>query len=356
MEGTGGRKADHLRICLEEEVASGADPGWSGYRFEHRALPGIAFDEVDTSSSLLGRSLAWPFLVGALTGGTERGGLLNARLATAAEAVGCGMVLGSLRPALEDAAAEACFDVRAAAPGLPLLLGNVGAAQLAARGIEGRLVDLCARLRLDGIVVHLNPLQEALQPEGDRDWRGLAARVRDLRVVFAREGLALGVKEVGSGFGPATARWIGDLRPDLVEAAGTGGTSWALVEGRRARDPWTRRLGDTFASWGHPSVESLATLRAGAPGVPVVASGGLQSGLDLARAIRLGASAGAMARLLLQAAEEGEASILGLLTTLRLELRVAMFATGSRTLADLRRTPLRGPDGARVPFPRGSLP
>jgi len=369
MGSTGERKADHLRICLDEDVEAGGDPGWSGYRFDHRALPGIAFDQVDPSTTLLGRPLAWPFLVGALTGGTERAAYLNGLLASAASAHGCGMVLGSLRPALEDPAVEASYDVRATAPGLPLLLGNIGAAQLAAGGfeglapsavegseVEGRLVALCVRLRLDGIVVHLNPLQEALQPEGDRDWRGLAQRIATLGKALAHEGLALGVKEVGSGFSEATARWIGDLRPALVETAGTGGTSWARVEGLRASDAVRRRAGETFSGWGHPAAESLATLRARAPGVPVVASGGIRTGLDVARAIRLGAAAGAMALPLLRAASEGGAAVDALLRTVCLELRVAMFATGSLTLDDLRRVPMRGPFGARVPFARGRSP
>ncbi len=361
MGSTGERKADHLRICLDEDVEAGGDPGWSGYRFDHRALPGIAFDQIDPSTTLLGRPLAWPFLVGALTGGTERAAHLNGLLALAASAHGCGMVLGSLRPALEDPSVEASYDVRATAPGLPLLLGNIGAAQLApsgieGAGIEGRLVALSVRLRLDGIVVHLNPLQEALQPEGDRDWRGLAPRIATLGKALAHEGLALGVKEVGSGFSEATARWIGHLRPALVETAGTGGTSWARVEGLRAPDAARRRAGETFSGWGHPAAESLATLRARAPGVPVVASGGIRTGLDVARAIRLGAAAGAMALPLLRAASEGGAAVDALLRTLRLELRVAMFATGSLTLDDLRRVPMRGPFGARVPFARGRSP
>jgi isopentenyl-diphosphate delta-isomerase len=391
MGTTGERKADHLRICLDQDVQSGGEPGWSGYRFDHLALPGIAFDEVDPSTTLLGRPLAWPFLVGAMTGGADRLGRLNQRLALAAEACECGMVLGSLRPALEDPSVVSSYDVRAVAPGLPLLLGNIGAAQLApftpsgveGGGIESRVVALCIRLRLDGIVVHLNPLQESIQSEGDGDWRGLAARIADLQAALAREGLALGVKEVGSGFSAATARWIGALRPALVETAGTGGTSWARVEGLRALPPShadageqvadpalaaagvvsgrsldavRRRVGETFASWGHPAAESLVTLRARAPGVPVVASGGMRTGLDLARAIRLGAAAGAMALPLLRAASEGGIAVEALLHALRLELRIAMFATGSRTLDDLRRAPMRDPSGTRVPFARGRTP
>jgi isopentenyl-diphosphate delta-isomerase len=356
MGTTGERKADHLRICLDQDVQSGGDPGWSGYRFDHQALPEIAFDAVDPATTLLGRPLAWPFLVGAMTGGADRLGRLNERLAVAAEAYQCGMVLGSLRPALEDPSVVSSYDVRAVAPGLPLLLGNVGAAQLSPPGIESRVVALCVRLRLDGIVVHLNPLQEAIQSEGDGDWRGLAGRIADLKAALAREGLALGVKEVGSGFSPATARWIGTLRPALVETAGTGGTSWARVEGLRSSDTARRRAGETFASWGHPSAESLATLRARALGVPVVASGGMRTGLDLARAIRLGAAAGAMALPLLRAAAEGGTAVEALLHALRLELRVAMFATGSRTLDDLRRAPMRDPSGMRVPFARGRTP
>ena len=353
MDDTGRRKSDHIRICLEEEVEVGRDPGWADYRFDHQALPEIKLDEVNPATELLGRRLAWPFLTGAMTGGTKQAWQLNALLAVGAEACGCGMVLGSLRPALEDASALASFDVRHEAPCLPLLLGNIGAAQLAVAGIETRILGLCLRLRLDGIIVHLNPLQEALQPEGDRDWRGLRSRIAELRIAMAREGMALGIKEVGSGISRSTARWIGGLRPDLVETAGLGGTSWARIEGLRSPDDTGSRVARTFETWGHPSVESLASLRKAAPGIPAVASGGLRTGLDLAIALRLGASAGAMALPLLRAAVASEAALASLMNALRKELCLAMFVTGSRTLGDLRRAPIRGPDGKRIPFPRG---
>lgn len=356
MDGTGRRKADHLRICREDPVDGPGGTGLDGFRFDHRPLPGLDLDTVDTGTTLLGRTLGWPFLVGAMTGGTAEAGDLNRRLSVAAEASGCGFSLGSLRAALEDPAALPSYDARAWAPRLPLLLGNIGAAQLAAPGIEGRLADLCRRLGLDGLVVHLNPLQEALQPEGDRDWRGLAGRVAALRDALAAAGVPLGLKEVGSGFSAAAAGEVARLRPALVETAGTGGTSWARVESRRAPDAARRRAGETFAGWGHSLAASLAVLRARVPGVPVVASGGLRDGLQLAVALRLGASAGAMARPLLQAAAGGAGAVESLLEAVRLELRVAMFAAGCRTLADLRRAPLRDPFGVRVPFARGVAP
>jgi isopentenyl-diphosphate delta-isomerase len=342
------RKERHLDACLHDAVESGRASGLADFRFDHAALPEIDLADVDPSVTLLGRRLAWPFLVGAMTGGTGRAGALNDVLARAAAASGCGIAMGSLRVAIEDPAALPTFDVRARVPDVPLLLGNIGASHAGAPFAD-RLPGLCARLRLDGLVVHVNPLQEALQAGGEVAWSGVADRIARLKERLAAEaGLPLGVKEVGSGWSPAAAQRLASIEPDFVEAAGVGGTSFAAVEGAIADDPLARRCAATFAAWGHDTASSIASLRDALPGTPIVASGGLRTGLDLAVALRLGATAGAMALPLLRAAEGGEEAVAGVLAAVRQELVLAAFLTGSRTVADLRRAMLRDRRGQPV--------
>jgi isopentenyl-diphosphate delta-isomerase len=345
---TATRKDRHLDACLSGDVEAGGGNGLDAWRFDHQALPGIDLDEVDTRATLLGRDLAWPFVIGAMTGGTPRGAAFNDALARAAAATGCGLALGSMRAALEDGAAVAGFDVRSRVPGVPLVLGNVGVSH-AGPPHDDAVLAACRRLGLDALVVHLNPLQEAVQG-GDVAYRGAEDRLAALAARLRGElGVRLVVKEVGSGLSQATLRRLAAARPDAVETAGTGGTSWARVEARLTADPVRARCGETFAAWGHPLADSLRWARQELPGTAVIASGGLRTGLDLAKAIRLGAAAGAMAGPLLRAAERGPETLARALSATLLELRVAMFLTGSRTIAELRAATIRGTDGQPLP-------
>lgn len=344
---TAERKSEHIRICLEEDVESTAKGnGLDEYRFDHQALPELDFNDVDPATTLLGKALRWPFLVGSMTGGTQDAGELNRLLAQAAQRAGCGMALGSLRPALEDPDRVPTFDARTFAPELPLLLGNLGIAQLRDRGMVARLPALCETLRLDGIIIHLNPLQEVLQPEGDTCFHGLLDRLVDLKGAL---GLPVAVKEVGSGLSPGTLERLKPVDPDMVETAGVGGTSWIRVEGLRSGDPVRRACAADLADWGHTLADSMASTRRILPRAAVLASGGLRTGLDLARALRLGASAGAMALPLLKAADQGAEALDQALRTVLFELCVVMFGTGSRDLAQLRYAPMLDALGKPVP-------
>ncbi|NOZ02158.1 MAG: type 2 isopentenyl-diphosphate Delta-isomerase [Deltaproteobacteria bacterium] len=346
------RKSEHIRVCVEEDVEPrDANNGLDAFRFDHDALPDLDFDEVDTGASLLGRNLRWPFFIGSMTGGTQGARDLNTRLAVAAARSGCGMALGSLRPALEDPDSLPTFDVRKAAPDLPLLLGNIGIAQMADPRLPDRLPPVCERLRLDGLIVHLNPMQEVLQPEGDTRFKGLLDRLVDFRRLMKQSlDLPLVIKEVGSGFSESTSARLRAVDPDLIETAGTGGTSWIRVEGLRGGDPVRSRCSVTLAGWGHSLAQSISNVRKAMPGTGIVASGGLRTGLDLAVALRLGASAGAMALPLLKAALEGSDRLDEALDTVLFELRAVMFGTGSRTLADLKRAPMMDTNGEQVPL------
>lgn len=345
-----GRKDDHLRLALHDEVeVTGPSRGWSAIGLVPRALPELALDDIDTSLTFLGKRLAFPLLVGSMTGGTDWAADLNRRLARAAARAGIGMGLGSQRVMLKRPEARASFDVRSVAPDLPLLVANLGAVQLnyAVGAVDAaRLVE---EVKADALVLHLNAAQEAVQPEGDGDFRGLADKMRALAATLA---LPVGVKEVGAGFVRADLRrLVGDRCPfAFVESAGAGGTSWTLIEGKRAgaeQHPGAA-LGELFADWGVPTVTSLlACVEVLGDDVPVIASGGLRSGLDGARALALGARMTAMALPLLKAAAVSEDAAYDAMRAFERALRTAMFLVGAKNLDALRRVPHRVPPELR---------
>jgi len=343
------RKDAHLALCLSEEVEPGgaATNGFAGLRFDHDALPEIDLADVRTGVELLGRRLAAPLVIGAMTGGTARAGQVNARLAAAAARCGVGFALGSQRRMLQDEATRATYAVREAAPDLPLLFGNLGAVQLV-RGVGLReLRRLVAGVGCDAFFFHLNPLQEAIQPEGDTCFRGIAERLRE---VVPQLGVPALVKEVGSGISETTARKLAALPIAGVETAGVGGTSWARVESLRAGDPSRRALGERFARWGIPTAESVAICRRVLPDRVVIASGGLRDGLEVAKALALGADAAALALPFLRAADRSEDAVVEEIERLLAELRTAMFLTGCATVAELRgRRLVAAPDPAAAP-------
>lgn len=332
------RKDSHIALCLEaavEPLEHGT--GFADLRFDHDALPEIDRDAIDTGIELLGRHLAAPILVGSMTGGTPRAGELNRRLALAAEACGVGMALGSQRRMLEDPGARATFAVREAAPRLPLLLGNVGAVQLNYGVGADEVRQLVAGVGCDAFFFHLNPLQEAIQPEGNTRFAGLLDRLRE---VVPRVGVPVLLKEVGSGISRATAAKIRELPVAGVETSGVGGTSWSWVESLRTADPVQRSTGELFAAWGIPTAESIAICRQELPGRVVIASGGLRDGIEVAKALALGADAASLALPLLRAADRSVDEAILALRRVVAELRTVMFLTGSRTVVELRRRPL----------------
>jgi len=333
---TMGRKADHIRINLQEDVrAKGVDSGFAEYRFLHQALPELDLDAVDTSVRVLGRRLAAPLLISSMTGGTAQARAINRTLAEVAQARGLAMGLGSGRALLEHPDVRDTFDVRPVAPDA-LLLANLGAVQLN----KGVTVDDCRRLvgRLgaDALVLHLNPLQEALQPEGDVAFGGLLARIEALCGWLE---VPVVVKEVGWGIAPDTVRRLVDAGVAAVDVAGAGGTSWSEVERHRIDDPVRSRVAAAFAGWGISTAEALRMARAAAPDTPVFASGGIRTGLDVAKAVALGADLAGVARPFLLAADEGPRAADDLALELVEVLRIAMFCVGAGAIAELRGTP-----------------
>ncbi len=345
---TGQRKDEHLRINLEHDVRSNLSAGFEHYRFIHRALPELDLSQVRTTVTVFGRRLAAPLLISSMTGGTPETARINRHLAEAAQAMRVALGVGSQRAALEDPTVADTFRVRAYAPDV-LLFANLGAVQLNyGYGVEHcrRAVDM---IEADALILHLNPLQEALQPEGDTRFAGLLRKIEALTRALE---VPVVVKEVGWGIGPRVARQLADAGVAAIDVAGAGGTSWSQVEMHRAPDDHHRRLAAAFAAWGIPTAESLRYVRAAAPEVLVFASGGMRTGVDAAKALALGASLVGFAGPLLRAAARSAQAVAAELRLLHAQLRVTMFAVGAADVDALRRVPLvYGPPGAAGPLP-----
>jgi isopentenyl-diphosphate delta-isomerase len=329
---TVGRKADHLRIASGPGVAHTGGTGLEGVRLRHRALPERDLADVSLETSLLGARLGAPLVVSAMTGGTEEAGVINERLARAACEHGLAVVLGSGRALLED---PSLLPTYRSADRPPLLLGNLGAAQIRLDDAPARAERLVELLDADGLTVHLNAIQEAVQPEGEPRFAGVVAGIAAVAAHLAP--LPVMVKEVGFGMDAADVALLRDAGVAAIDVAGAGGTNWALVEG--GRDERAAEVGAAFADWGVPTATALTEARAAAPELPLVASGGLRDGVDAAKALALGATAAGLARPFLLAARADTAT--GTAATLIRQLRVAVWATGAASASEL------GPDHLR---------
>ena len=334
------RKDEHLRINLQEDVSSGLTSGFERYAFTHQALPELNLRDVNLAVDFLGKRLSAPLLISGMTGGSDRAGEINLRLAEAAEAAGIAMGLGSQRAALEHPELAASFRVRRVAPHI-LLLANLGAVQLN----TGYGVDECRRavdmVEADALVLHLNPLQEALQPGGNSDFAGLLAKIE---AVCARLGAPVVVKEVGWGISPRVARQLMNAGVSAIDVAGAGGTSWSEVERHRLEDPHAQHVAAAFRDWGIPTAESLRMVHGLDPTFPLIASGGLRDGVDLAKAIALGAKLGGMAGPFLKAADVSTEEVAALIREVVDELRIAAFVAGAGDMQALAATPLVRPE------------
>ncbi|WP_225442738.1 type 2 isopentenyl-diphosphate Delta-isomerase [Paenibacillus lycopersici] len=336
---TAKRKGEHIRICLQEQVHNtGAGTGFDGYRFRHQALPEIDFRGIDPSVSFLGRRLSAPLLISSMTGGTAETALINERLAAAAEARGWALGLGSMRAAIENEALAASFRMRKLAPSVPII-ANLGAVQLNyGYGVEQcrRAVELA---EADALVLHLNSLQEVFQPEGNTDFRGLLHRIGE---VCRWLDVPVGIKEVGWGIDAETAAALLEAGASFIDVAGAGGTSWSQVEKYRARDELRAHAAGAFSDWGTPTADCVRDIRAALPDAAVIASGGLATGVDAAKAIALGADLAAFGRSLLAGAADPEAgsadALAGQMARIEFELRAAMFGIGADSIRRLRET------------------
>ena len=312
-------------------MASAADPGFRGFRFLPRALPELDLSAVSTATTFLGHRLRAPLLISCMTGGVAEAVRINQNLAVAAEASRIGLGLGSGRALLEDPSLLPSFDVRDRAPSVPLL-ANLGASQLLSEhGIDGcrRLVEI---LRADALVLHLNALQEALQPEGTPRFHGLLHRVEQL---CRHSQFPVIVKEVGFGIPPDDAVRLADVGVAAIDVAGAGGTSWSEVERHRLPEP-SASIAAEFARWGIPTAEAIQRVREVLPALPLIGSGGIRSGVDVAVAIALGADLAGLAGPFLRAADAGEGDAAELAERLIAVLSITMFAIGATGIGELR--------------------
>jgi isopentenyl-diphosphate Delta-isomerase len=325
--GTARRKADHLRINLEENVSSRrVTAGWERYRLKHCALPELDLAMVDLGVTFLGHELAAPLLISCMTGGTPEATAINRRLAAAAQSAGCAMGLGSIRAALEDPRLAESFRVRSVAPDV-LLLANLGAVQL---NYGYRVADCLRAVELldaGALVLHLNPLQEALQDGGNTNFSGL---LRQIEQVCRQLPVPVIAKEVGWGITGDLARRLQEAGVAAIDVAGAGGTSWSEVERHRAPTPQRAAVAGAFVDWGIPTAECVLSCRAACPELPVIASGGVRNGIDVTKAVVLGADLVGLAGLLIRAAATSDDGATVFLETVREELRIAMFAIGAQ--------------------------
>jgi isopentenyl-diphosphate delta-isomerase len=330
------RKSDHIRINLEEDVLSGLTTGLEHYRFIHRALPELDLNQVDLSQELFGKRLRIPLLISSMTGGTSQASEINRTLAAAAQQAGIAMGLGSQRAAIEHPELADTFQVRRFAPDA-LLFANLGAVQLNYRyGVDEsrRAVEM---IEADALILHLNALQEAVQPEGDTHFAGLVDKIESVCKALS---VPVIVKEVGWGFSRQDAALLANAGVAAIDVAGAGGTSWSQVEMHRAADPAQRRLAAAFIDWGIPTAEAILNVKDTTPHLKIFASGGLRTGLDIAKCIALGATLGGMAGPFLKAAVESLDATLQVIAEVQREIQVCMFAAGAGNLHALSTTPL----------------
>ena len=319
------RKSDHIKINLEQDVRSGRTSGLERYHFVHEALPELDLDAVDTTLTLFGKKLAAPILISSMTGGTEQAREINRRLAEAAQECSVAMGVGSQRAALEDPKQISTYAItRKVAPDI-LLFANLGAVQLN----NGYGLDECRSavdmIQADALILHLNPLQEAVQSGGDANFAGLAKKIE---WICKKLEVPVIVKEVGWGISEKTASILAECGVSAIDVAGAGGTSWSQVEMHRAPDEFTRQLAATFVEWGIPTADSILNVKKVAPNMIVFASGGLKDGLDIAKCLALGATIGGMAGSFLKAAAISGEKAIEMIQLTKRQLQVSMFATG----------------------------
>ncbi len=337
-ETTETRKADHIKIVLEENVnAKGVTTGFEDFFLEHCALPDLNLDEVDLSLTLWQKELQAPLLISSMTGGTAAASKINLYLAEVAQTLGIAMGIGSQRAAIEDSSLASTYQVRSVAPDI-LLFANLGAIQLNyGYGIE-QAKRAVAMIEADALILHLNPLQEAVQAGGDRRWSGLEQKIEKL---VSELDVPLIIKEVGNGISASVAKRLKNCGVAAIDVAGAGGTSWSEVEAYRQNDRLYQQIAHSFASWGIPTAICLQEVCQAVPNLPIFASGGIRNGIDAAKAIAIGATLVGSAALVLEAATLKPEVVYEQFFTLLETLKIAAFCSNAANLKQLRQVTLR---------------
>ncbi len=330
------RKADHIQINLNENVESGLSSGLDYYHFPHQALPELDLDQIRMDFTLFGKKITAPVFISSMTGGTDQAGIINHNLAAAAQQAGIPMGVGSQRAMLEEQALVSTYQVRKAAPDITLF-ANLGAVQLN----YGLTIEDCQRavdkIEADALILHLNALQEAVMADGNTNFSGLLNKIEKVCKSLSVPVIA---KEVGWGISVQAARQLVDAGISAIDVAGAGGTSWTEVEMHRAQNDSQRQIAANFIDWGIPTAESLQLVKEAAPDLPIFASGGIRSGVDIAKSIALGAAMGGMAGPFLMAAVESPEAVFDVIQRIIREIQISMFAAGAGDLHALRQIDL----------------
>ena len=333
---TGKRKEDHIRICLEQKAqAKNATSGFEDVQLVHRALPEVNKEKIDLSTTFLGKKFDAPIIVGAMTGGTEQATKINASIAQAVEKLGLGMGVGSQRAAIEDQKLEETFAVARKMAPTAFLIANIGGVQLVHGYGLKEVKKVVEMIDADAVAVHLNALQEAVQPEGQTNFKGVLAKIGEIASTLDTPVI---VKETGAGISAEDAKALENAGVKAIDVGGVGGTSFAAVEYYRtvAKENLT---GEAFWDWGIPTavslIETVQTVK-----LPVIASGGLRSGTDVAKALALNASLASISQPILQAAVKSAEETEDKLACLIEELCNALFLVGAEKISDLAKTPI----------------
>jgi len=334
MKQTQSRKTEHLKIACNEKVefrekTTGLEKiGFKGIDLEYKTLPEINKKEIDLETSFLGKEFKAPVFVEAITGGCEEAGKINKDIAGACEELGLGMCLGSIRAMIENHSLEETYFVRDKAPNI-FLAGNIGAGQTTKFSVE-QIENALQELRADALAIHLNAAQEALQKEGDTDFKGT---LKAIEKISEKLKMPVYVKEVGHGISQGVAKELAKTNIKAIDVAGAGGTSWTGIDSLRGN----KELGETFWDYGIPTAESIVQCRKEFKG-QIIASGGIRTGLDIAKAIALGADLGGMALPVLKAQQTGgKEGVKKYLQKVIEELKIAMFLSGAKNIAELKK-------------------
>jgi isopentenyl-diphosphate Delta-isomerase len=333
---TSKRKSDHITINLEKEVNSSLKTGLENYRFENNALPEIDYSEICLSQKFFAKEISSPILISSMTGGSSEAENLNIILAEAAQETGIALGVGSQRAAIEDPSLAKSFQIRKYAPDI-LLFANLGAIQLNyGYGLEEcqKSVDM---VEADALILHLNALQEALQPEGDTNFKNLLPKISE---ICAKLSVPVIVKEVGWGVSGKTAKRLLDAGVSAIDVAGAGGTSWSQVEMYRAESEAQKRLAASFIGWGIPTSESIVDVKLKNPNASIIASGGLRNGTDIAKCIVLGAKIGGLASPFLKTAHKSLRVTIDKIEEISNEIKICMFASGTKSIESLSKIEL----------------
>jgi isopentenyl-diphosphate delta-isomerase len=339
---TASRKQEHVDFAVVKDVAFRLKTsGFDRWEFVHNALPELDYSEIDCSVSFLGKTLSSPFIISSMTGGYREAIAINRQLAEVCQEKKLAMGVGSQRQAMEDTRFHRSYTiVREVAKDIPII-GNIGAAEIAHLEDASSIIRLAELIDANAFAVHLNPLQELLQPEGSPDFKGVLTGIEKL---VRQLKIPIIVKEVGAGISASVARRLLEVGVSIIDVAGAGGTSWAGVEILRRSRSTKNDFAGNFWDWGIPTVDAVrqvCSLKREHPSLVVIASGGVRHGLDVAKAIAFGADLGASARPMLQALKAGGTKrLIGLIENIEMELKGAMFLTGSRTLRDLQQQQL----------------